>query len=129
MENTNTFNYINMKSIILIFVSLFLSFTFSNCASSSAANASKEEVVIQTETIQCGMCKDRIETALSTEKGIKSVTVDVDKKETTVVFNPKTTNVEAIKKAISNVGYDADNVEAESGAYNDLPACCQKGGH
>ncbi len=118
-----------MKSIILIFASLFLSFTFSSCANSTAANASKDEVVIKTETIQCGMCKDRIETALSAEKGIQSVNVDVDKKETTVVFNPKTTNVEAIKKLISNVGYDANGMEAESGAYNDLPACCQKGGH
>lgn len=118
-----------MKSIILIFASLFLSFAFSSCASSSAANASKEEVVIQTSTIQCDMCKDRIETALSTEKGVKSVNVDVDKKETTVVFNPKTTNVETIRKAISKVGYDADNVAAESEAYNGLPACCQKGGH
>ncbi|WP_338766721.1 heavy-metal-associated domain-containing protein [Bernardetia sp. ABR2-2B] len=118
-----------MKSIILVLVSLIMSFAFTSCASSSAANASSDEVVIKTETIQCGMCKDRIETSLSEQKGIKSVTVDVDKKETTVVFNPKKINPDAIKKAIAAVGYDADDVEAESGAYNDLPTCCQKGGH
>ncbi len=118
-----------MKSIILVFASLFLSFAISSCASSSAANASKNEVVIKTETIQCGMCKERIEEALTQEKGVKSVNVDVDKKETMVVFNPAKTNIETIRKVISGVGYDADGVEAESGAYNALPACCQKGGH
>ncbi len=66
---------------------------------------------------------------LSKEKGVQSVSVDVDKKETTVVFNPKTTNVETIQKAISKIGYDADGVEAEKTAYDKLPGCCQKGGH
>ncbi|WP_338791120.1 heavy metal-associated domain-containing protein (plasmid) [Bernardetia sp. Wsw4-3y2] len=115
-----------MKSIIFSLALIFIAFVGT---SNTFAPKKSETIVIKTESIQCGMCKERIEEALIQEKGIKSVSVDVDKKETTVVFNPKKINAEAIKKAISNVGYDADEVEAESGAYNDLPACCQKGGH
>lgn len=115
-----------MKSIL--FSLAFILFAFVG-TSHATAPTKKKTIVIKTESIQCGMCKERIEESLIQEKGIKSVTVDLDKKETTVVFNPKKTSPEAIKKMISAVGYDADGVAAESGAYNDLPMCCQKGGH
>lgn len=115
-----------MKSIIFSLALIFIAFAGT---SNTFAPTKKETIIIKTESIQCGMCKERIEEALIQEKGIKSVTVDVDKKETTVIFNPKKINPNAIKKAISAVGYDADDIQAESGAYNDLPGCCQKGGH
>ncbi|WP_291727372.1 heavy-metal-associated domain-containing protein [Bernardetia sp.] len=115
-----------MKSILFSLV--FILFAFAGTSHASTPTK-KESIVIKTESIQCGMCKERIEESLIQEKGIKSVTVDLDKKETTVVFNPKKTNPEAIRKMIAGVGYDADGVTAESGAYNDLPMCCQKGGH
>lgn len=115
-----------MKSVLFSLIVALFAFVGTSNASTPTG---KKTIVIKTETIQCGMCKERIEEALIQEKGIKSVTVDVDKKETTVVFNPKKTNPDAIRKVIAGVGYDADDVVAESGAYNDLPACCQKGGH
>lgn len=115
-----------MKSIIFSLVLIFIAFVGT---SNTFAPTKKETIVIKTETIQCGMCKERIEEALSKENGVKSVTVDVDKKETTVVFNPKKTNAETIKKAITAVGYDADDMKGETTAYEKLPGCCQKGGH
>ena len=41
-------------------------------------------------------------------------------------FNPKKTNVAKLKKAITEVGYDADEVVAETAGYNKLPSCCKK---
>lgn len=115
-----------MKSIIFSLALIFIAFVGT---SNTFAPTKNTTIVIKTESIQCGECKERIEEALIKEKGVKSVTVNVEKKETTVVFNPKKTNVDAIKKAISAVGYDADEVVAETTAYEKLPACCQKGGH
>lgn len=85
-----------------------------------------DKAVIQTPTIQCDMCKSRIEKYLSREYGITSVKVDVKKKTTTVSWITDRTNIENIKTAIANVGYDADDVTAEESAYKRLPACCKK---
>jgi hypothetical protein len=31
-----------------------------------------------------------------------------------------------LRKAVSDVGYDADDMSADPEAYKDLPACCKK---
>lgn len=85
-----------------------------------------DKAVIQTPSIQCDMCKTRIEKYLSREYGVTSVKVDVKKKTTTVSWITDRTNIENIKTAIANTGYDADDVTAEESAYKRLPACCKK---
>ncbi len=84
------------------------------------------EVRIQTSAV-CGMCKDRIEHDLGFEKGVKSVSLDMDTKVVTVGYSPKKTNPDQIRKAISMIGYDADDVKADPTAYEKLPGCCKKG--
>lgn len=86
-----------------------------------------EEITIKTSA-QCDECKDRIEKAMAYEKGIVSSTLDVPTATLTVVYKTAKTNPETIKKAISNIGYDADSLKADEKAYNNLPTCCQKGG-
>ena len=63
------------------------------------------------------------------EKGIKLATVDVAAKTVTVIYNSEKTNPETIRKAISNIGYDADDVPANIKAYQKLEDCCKKDGH
>jgi copper chaperone CopZ len=92
-------------------------------------SAQKKEVVKIKTSAECGMCEKAIEKNLSFEKGVKKVDMDLSTKEVTVTFNPKKTNPESIRKAISNMGYDADNVPANNKAYNKLDKCCQKGEH
>lgn len=86
-----------------------------------------EEITIKTSA-QCDECKHRIEKAMAYEKGIVSSTLDVPTAKLTVVYKTAKTNPETIKKAISNTGYDADSLKADEKAYQNLPACCQKGG-
>ena len=43
--------------------------------------------------------------------------------------NTDKTSPEEIKEAISKLGYDADEVKADSAAYNKLPSCCKVGAH
>ena len=87
-----------------------------------------QEIIIQT-TAQCGECKTIIEKALMAEKGVRFAELDVKSKQAKVVYNTKKTTPEQLRKAISMVGYDADDVPADSAAVLRLDPCCTKGGH
>lgn len=90
-----------------------------------AAGGKFETIKIKTSS-QCDMCKERIEEALAFEKGIKTAELDVETKIVTVRFKKGKTSPEKIRKAISKVGYDADDVAADKKAYAKLDACCKK---
>ncbi len=92
----------------------------------SFAQKAVEKVVIKTPTVQCEMCKDRIEKYMARETGVQSVKVDYKKKTATITYLTDRTNVEQLKTAIANAGYDADNVTADETAYSKLPKCCKK---
>ncbi|MEM6358999.1 MAG: heavy metal-associated domain-containing protein [Bacteroidota bacterium] len=86
------------------------------------------KVDIKTSAV-CSMCKEAIEYDLAFEKGVKSATLDVPSKVVTVVYNPKKTDADKIRKRITKVGYHADNFERDSVAYEKLPFCCKDGTH
>lgn len=112
-----------MKNKIILFALLLVSSVI------TFADVPKTQTVkIKTSAI-CEMCKERIEKKLAFTKGVTDVNLDVDNKDkvVTVIFNPKKTNVTKIKKAITEVGYDADEVVAETVGYDKLPSCCKKG--
>jgi copper chaperone CopZ len=81
---------------------------------------------ISTPTVQCEMCKDNIETYLKGEDGVTAVKVDYKHKVTTVTWFADRTNIENVKAAIANAGYDADDVKADPEAYKKLAKCCKK---
>ncbi len=81
---------------------------------------------IQT-TAECGMCKDRIEEAMYYHKGIKLAELEMPSKILTVKYKPGKTSPEAIRAAISELGYGADEVVADKQAYDALPNCCKVG--
>ena len=92
-----------------------------------------ETATIKTPTVQCDECKQRIESYVSREEGVQKVVVDYKKKITKVTYVVDRTNLENVKAAIANCGYDADDVTADPDAYKRLPICCKKtedgGGH
>ena len=81
---------------------------------------------ISLPTINCDLCKNRIESYLKRYDGINSITVNVKKKEATVKYLVDRINQEEIKAAIANAGYDANEITAEPEAYKRLPICCKK---
>lgn len=118
-----------MKNKIIIIALLLSGFagSFTNKVFASSKGG-KEKAVIQTSA-QCGECQERIEAALKNLDGIKSHDLNLDNKKLTVVFDPALITLAQIKTAISNAGYDADEVKANDEAYNNLPKCCKKDGH
>ncbi len=110
-----------MKKIVII--SLF-TFIFSMFLFESKAQKIKTEE-IQTSA-QCEMCKERLESNLSFEKGIKDVNLDMETKKISISYNPKKTDLSSLKELISEIGYDADDIKANTVVYKDLPVCCKK---
>ena len=51
--------------------------------------------------------------------------VDYKHKKTKVTYYAERTNIENIKTAIANVGYDADDITANDESYQKLPKCCK----
>lgn len=84
-----------------------------------------DTVQIKTSSV-CGMCKKNIEAELVFTKGVKRATLDVATQTATIVFIPKKTNVDKLRKAINKVGYDADSSPANPKAYEKLADCCKK---
>ncbi|MBZ5855806.1 heavy-metal-associated domain-containing protein [Flavihumibacter profundi] len=111
-----------MKSIALL-LTLIIGF-----GTVSMAQTKKElqKVTINTPTVQCETCKKKIEDFLSKEDGVETVVVDYKRKQTKVTFHSDRTNIENIKTAIANVGYDADDIAANEESYQKLPKCCKK---
>jgi copper chaperone CopZ len=74
----------------------------------------------------CDMCKETLEKAMAYEKGVKKSDLHVDSKILTVTFDPKKTSLDKIRVAITKTGYDADNLQADKNAYENIDPCCKK---
>jgi copper chaperone CopZ len=110
-----------MKKLLfsLIAASLF-------SVAASAQTKAIQTVKISTPTIQCDMCKKKIEEVLKRYDGVMTVNVNVKKKETTVKYITDRTNEEIIKAGIANAGFDANEIAANPEVYKTLPKCCKK---
>jgi len=88
---------------------------------------------IKTPNILCEECKKRVTTYLDRYDGVQSVQINTRKGETTVKFVTDRINIEEVKTAIANAGFDADDIPANEDAYKRLPKTCKKfedgGGH
>lgn len=94
-------------------------------SSTAFAQKNTEELKINTSA-QCEQCKTRIETAMAYEKGIVKSDLDIESKVLTVTYKPSKTTPDKIRKALNEIGYDADNTLANAEAYSKLPGCCKK---
>lgn len=113
------------KNLMLSMLVLALVMLVSNTGFSQNSTSKNKEIKIMTSA-QCGMCKTRIENGLVYEAGIKNVSLDLESKILTVNYNPNKTNEAQIRTLVNNLGYDADNTNANAEAYAKLPACCKK---
>jgi len=113
--------WIKLSTMALMTVALFFS-----------ANIFAQQKVKKTETVEikssvvCGMCEERVTKELAFEKGVTDVKVNLETKVITVSYKTSKTDKETIKKAITKIGYDADDLLADDKAYEKLPACCKK---
>ena len=90
------------------------------------ASAQKEIVKILTSAPCVGICcKDRIEQEMQFTKGVRAVDLDIESGILTVTFKTNKTDADKLRKAVSLIGYNADDVKANKKAHDKLPSCCQ----
>jgi mercuric ion binding protein len=112
-----------MKRTVLVMIMAVLT----GFAMAQEKKGKTETAVIQTSA-ECGDCKDRIEGGLNYTKGVLFAELDLETKKVTVKFNTKKISLQQVKEKIASIGYDANEVKADSVAQKKLPACCQPGG-
>jgi Cu(I)/Ag(I) efflux system membrane fusion protein len=72
----------------------------------------------------CEMCKDRIETAALSVKGVETATWESQSQMIHLNFDSDKTDVDKIQKAIAKAGHDTEKFKAPDEVYNNLPGCC-----
>ncbi len=110
-----------MKLITLSFFAICCVFTTAFAQSQKVSGKG----IIKTPTIQCDKCKERVEFFIAREYGLTSVKVNIKQKTTTVSWLNDRTTLENIKVAIANLGFIADDIEAEESAFKSLPKECR----
>ncbi len=89
------------------------------------ASNSINVATIQLPTVKCKTCVRTIKNALASVDGIESADIDLHSKSASVKFIPAKMDIGKIEMAISQAGYDADNVKRDSAAYENLAECCK----
>ncbi|MBP6432670.1 MAG: heavy-metal-associated domain-containing protein [Ferruginibacter sp.] len=85
-----------------------------------------QKAVISIPGLQpCEECAEKLQLVISREEGVTGIVINVKKKTITATWLTDRTSLENIKVAIANLGYKADDIEAEETAYKRLPKCCK----
>jgi mercuric ion binding protein len=112
-----------LKSTILVVALFFIS----NIASAQKTN---QKAVIKT-VLNCDHCKEcetcglKFKKEMLNIKGVRMYELDDKAMTFTVYYNSKKTDLQAVKIAISKLGYDADEVKADPIGYEKLDNCCK----
>ncbi|WP_321418458.1 copper ion binding protein [uncultured Methanomethylovorans sp.] len=64
---------------------------------------------INIKGMMCGHCQATVEKAIKAVKGVKNVKVDLANKNATVEYDVADTDINKIKKAVTDAGYEVVN--------------------
>ena len=112
-----------MKQTLLTIFSFF-ALAAGALAQDSQTDSNFGFVTISTSTV-CDMCVATIEKGFKFEKGVKESKVDLETNTVTVKYKKGKTDEESIKKALTKMGYSADEMDPNPKAYDDLHHCCK----
>jgi periplasmic mercuric ion binding protein len=115
----------NLKLTAVLTVTMQVFLIMANPVQAQEKPKKIETVEIKSSLI-CGMCEDRVIKGLAFERGVTKVDVNLKEQIITVDYRTKRTSPEKIKEAITKLGHDADEMEADEEAYEKLPACCKR---
>jgi copper chaperone len=65
-----------------------------------------EVKILNVEGMSCSHCENSVKKAVGALNGVENVTVDLESKKVTIEFDPEKVNVDMIKDAIEDQGYD-----------------------
>ena len=108
-------------------MSLFCTVVLTSFQSNAQSEPKVKTIVIQTSA-ECEDCEARIEEMLNYTKGVSFAELDLTTMKLTVKYKTAVISEQEIKQKISALGYDADEVKADSIAQKKLPEGCQPKG-
>lgn len=73
----------------------------------------------------CDMCKNRIEKAALSVKGVKVATWYTNQQDLHLILDENKCSVEQVSEAIADVGHDTEKMKATDKAYANLHGCCK----
>lgn len=114
-----------LRHLLALFL-LFGSFTL------SAQTGGKETISIKTNIYcdhckQCESCGPRIYTQLMDVVGIRKVKINDETSTIDVTYSSDKIDPKAIRDAINDAGFDADDQLAPAESVAKLDGCCKKG--
>jgi len=116
-----------IKTIKVIVASMFIFGFVIDQKTIRAENTFDDKTVeITLPSIQCGMCVKTIKKSLGKVEGVIESTVDLKNKTVSITFDDSKVSLEKLEDAITSAGYDANDKEANSEAYEKLSTCCKK---
>lgn len=112
LKKINLFAFVGMFTFLLI------------SQNDAVAQGRNVEEVEFTVLGNCGMCKDRIESAAYSVRGVRSANWDQEKQLLTLTFRTDRTDQETVEKAIAKVGHDTENFLTDEETHANLHHCC-----
>lgn len=93
-----------------------------NPQESTDANLHMETIAVKGN---CGMCKENIERAAKSIKGVAQAVWDMDTQQLQIHLSHHQTHlINQVQEAIAKAGYDTPAYKADDAVYQSLPACC-----
>ncbi|MEJ5285613.1 MAG: hypothetical protein CH6_3431 [Candidatus Kapaibacterium sp.] len=108
-----------MRTAVLAIMSFALAFVLA-----FSQNQNQTLAEIKTSAV-CEHCKERIESNLKNVEGILKADLNLETKVLSVAYDSTKISLQEIRKKISKIGYDADDVKRDPKAYKKLPKCCR----
>jgi copper chaperone CopZ len=97
--------------VLLIAIVSFAAGATAQDKDKKADKKKKTEAVTFNVNMTCDNCKAKIERHISWEKGVKDLTVNLDKKQVTVKYDPSKTTAEKLEKAITALEFTCEKTE------------------
>ncbi len=72
----------------------------------------------------CGMCKERIEQAAYSVRGVRRAEWDQESQKLSVRYRPNRTSQEEIERTIAKAGHDTENFLTSDEKHANLHHCC-----
>jgi periplasmic mercuric ion binding protein len=109
-----------LKSVFFFMLIVFIEILFASCSGKESSH-----VVISVPTMQCSTCKENIEDALYSIRGVTFVHVSKRDKIAEIDYNSTKTSIVKLENIITSIGYDANDKKADTIAYQNLKDCCK----
>lgn len=79
-----------------------------------------KRLIVGIEGLHCASCVEKLQNKLKEQKGVYDVSVNLATKKAFIAFDPKEMNIEMLKKAISDIGYQVKDLKELESENDDI---------